>query len=1156
MPIINLITIQMKKSLRNLLFLCLTLLVCSVKAQVSDTTFYSDDFSNGLAAWTPKEGTWTTSNNELNAFYSVVCGSIGCPQGDLILNDQYQVQGNWRASVDFIVTPDQEFSYRNDAYPQFTLWGDNSKKVNIGLGDGMDYLPTSLDSTYYSLHYWNGSWFDQMAKKVHYHWQNDQWNTASIQKIGSTYQIYLNNLFLFEFVDTFLNGTGKIGLHCYGTKRLDNFKLESQKKVFFEGFDGINLNENRWNTSFWGYEGMVPEEGYNMLVNDTLQIIRGTSADNDGTYGITSKFQLFDVTSISCDVWLDELHNWQDHQFVMESPIGTIGYYNYGSFWWVGYYDSTGTYISKNNLLNNYVPGNKYTVKISNTNDSLIFQIDQGSGLETLFKTASFSQNKINSELFNGIRIGSGDKGCTKIDNIEAIFTGISSNLDLQSDGLVAYYPFNGNGNDESGNGNSAIQTGIISFENTPNGQGAVFNNPYGWSYPEDQYFTLPYSSTLQSLENSSFTISALYKSNDLGRVNGRLMGSQKEGKTSGIAFIYNSQMQSFAYTSIISDTVRFDPGWQNPDTQTSFVTDGIYHLQTLVLDRENHFIRYYVDNRLIDSVLYQTLGTLSFDDFTIGSLYGSSAARNTTIDEVRIYNRPLLSSEIDSLYQFSILPEQAFVIGNVSVNEELPIMIPISVNDLSADINIISYQFDITYNNTALSYTGNTLTGTIAEGGSIVVNTTVPGKLSISYMNSTALLGTGNILKLQFNALSFVTTSLTISNAYLNNTPIENLTNGIVTVNDVTPPSASITYDDTDIRFADALTITATFSEAMDAANAVKLSLSGAATLADAEMTRQSATVYTYSYSVPKADGAVTISLSNGTDLSANAVVSTPTSGGSFTIVKLSYGDVDDDGKILAYDAALTLQHSVGLNPLPAIDPIPWENWRVATADVDGVTDITANDAALILQYSAGIITTFTPAGKKSSAASSTADVTVEVVNNEIVFYSAGELYGLNISTINQNQILGTPNVLAGNFMTAFNINGTTYNLGLCTAYSPAEGVAIMKIPYNSNGSVSFNMIVNTLQKTVTVDLVTGMVEFSNDRISIYPNPVKDRLNISGLTGNTIANIYNTNGKLVKTSHLANPTSEISVSDLSAGLYTIKLQTNKEIAAKRFIIK
>jgi hypothetical protein len=495
---------------------------------------------------------------------------------------------------------------------------------------------------------------------------------------------------------------------------------------------------------------------------------------------------------------------------------------------------------------------------------------------------------------------------------------------------------------------------------------------------------------------------------------------------------------------------------------------------------------------------------------------------------------------------------EKSITISNISISEGQSIEVPILVSKLNVTDNIISYQFDVAYDNTVLGYTGNSVVGTLASGGTVNVNASISGKLSIGYINDTAIIGEGVILKLQFNTLKADTTVLSISNAYLNNISIQNLTNGTIVVKDVTPPTVTIAYNDVDIRCADVLKISANFSEPMDAGNLVKLSLSGAASLIDADMIRQSPTVYNYSYSVPKADGVVNVSLGNGTDLCGNVVVSTPTSGNTFTIIKLNYGDVDDDGKILAYDAALTLQRSVGLDPIPLIDPIPWEKWRDTTANVDGNYGIEAYDAGLILQYSIGLITTFPADGKKSFTSNSIADVTVEIVNNDIVFYSSGDLMGLNISTTNTNQILGTPSVLAPNFLSAFNISGTTFKVGICTANSPSDGVALLKIPYTKSGSVTFTMNINAEQKTVTVDLVTGMVEFSDDNILIYPNPVRDNLKVSGITSPTIARIYNTNGKLLITNKLTKSISEMNVSNLPTGVYIIKLQNDKELAVKR----
>ncbi|MBL7110324.1 MAG: T9SS type A sorting domain-containing protein [Bacteroidales bacterium] len=503
---------------------------------------------------------------------------------------------------------------------------------------------------------------------------------------------------------------------------------------------------------------------------------------------------------------------------------------------------------------------------------------------------------------------------------------------------------------------------------------------------------------------------------------------------------------------------------------------------------------------------------------------------------------------------------DYSLTILNDTAGEGQPVEVLIFVSELTTADNIISYQFNLNFDTSVLEYTGIDIAGTIAEGGEIAVNANIAGNLSISYMNLTPLIGTGALLKLQFNSLALDTTEISISNAYLNNLSVQDLTNGTMIIRKVIPPTAAITYSDTINRFADTLVITATFSEIMDEANAVLLNLSGAANLAGAEMIRQSTTVYTYSYQIPKADGDVSVSLSNGTDIWGNEVDSIPTSGVNFHIVKFTLGDVDDDGTILAYDAAITLQHSVGLDPLPAIDPLPWENWRDSTANVDGISGITAYDAGLILQYSAGIITGFSGESNKSF---SVADVSVDIVGNEIIFYSWGELLGLNLSTTNEYEILGMPQVLNENFMSAFNNRGTTYNIGLCTAFSPEDGSAIMKIPFNKSGSVTFNMLVNTEKKSVTLNRATGMIEFGNKDISIYPNPARDQLFINTgkyykMSGYQLK-IINQLGVTVFKTKIKEPLYEINLSDWSGpGLYYLQVieKAGSMVATRKIIIQ
>ncbi len=533
------------------------------------------------------------------------------------------------------------------------------------------------------------------------------------------------------------------------------------------------------------------------------------------------------------------------------------------------------------------------------------------------------------------------------------------------------------------------------------------------------------------------------------------------------------------------------------------------------------------VSPRVVWSVAEWEITPANVIDCDPGTHHGSSG--NDTIPASGDYSMALINDTVDGIQ---------------------PVEVPVSVSELTLTDNIISYQFDVTFDQTVLEYTGFSVDGTLAAGGTVVVNTAVPGRLSVSYMHSTALTGTGIMLFLRFNALVPDTTELQLSNAYLNNIPVQQLTDGMVIITENSPPTARMTYDDMVNRYADTLKITAIFSESMDDAVPVQLTFSGAVALTDADMARLNDTVYTYLFPIPKAEGVVTLRLSNGTDLWGNDVVPVPTGGETFTITAFTPGDVDDDGMILAYDAALTLQYSVGMDPLPLVDPLPWENWRDSTANVDGSGGISAYDASLILQYSAGLIAGFSEGTAKSAPL---VEVTAEVMDRHILFFSRGELLGLNLSTTGGHDLLGTPQVLAKDFLSAWNITATTYQIGLCSAYAPPEGIAFMKIPFTGSGPVTFHMVMNTTEGELTVDLATGMAESEHKKIVIFPVPATDWLNIDGITGWAVTRIYNVHGQLQLTTPVGGSAGKINLGPLAPGVYMIQIETDRETVVRRF---
>ena len=373
---------------------------------------------------------------------------------------------------------------------------------------------------------------------------------------------------------------------------------------------------------------------------------------------------------------------------------------------------------------------------------------------------------------------------------------------------------------------------------------------------------------------------------------------------------------------------------------------------------------------------------------------------------------------------------------------------VPIRKEEIIA-IKGMAYQFDYSYDYGKLEYIGNSLTGTIAEGGNVSVNATEAGILIVNFTTATPISGTGKIINLYFKVIGEGVIASTITNFKYDKLDISSITNGVITA-------------------------------------------------------------------------------------------------------KYLFGDIVANDKIDTYDAILALQYSVNLDPLPSIDPLPWEAWRSVVADVDGINGVSAMDASLIMQYSVGIIKQF-PIECKSQTGI-IGDVTITVENREIVFRSSGEIFGLNLSVQENFSILGTPIFPDVNMISSSNINETSYAIGLATAYSPAVNAILMRIPLSGleKGSVTFDLIVNNVKKYFTVDLTTGIVNVSKKFISVYPNPATNELFLKNVGENSEISIYDMTGKVQMKFSI--DCDRINISNLANGIYTIKISDRNNIRMFKFV--
>ena len=113
-------------------------------------------------------------------------------------------------------------------------------------------------------------------------------------------------------------------------------------------------------------------------------------------------------------------------------------------------------------------------------------------------------------------------------------------------------------------------------------------------------------------------------------------------------------------------------------------------------------------------------------------------------------------------------------------VNET--VMVDVITSAISQDDNVISYQFVLNYDPAIVQLVGHEMDGTLSDGG-LVTSTDNDGILSISYMTSNALFGSGTLLQLEFEGISNGNSALQFSDFYYNTEEVTDLTSGSIEV-------------------------------------------------------------------------------------------------------------------------------------------------------------------------------------------------------------------------------------------------------------------------------------------------------------------------------------------------------------------------------------
>ena len=240
------------------------------------------------------------------------------------------------------------------------------------------------------------------------------------------------------------------------------------------------------------------------------------------------------------------------------------------------------------------------------------------------------------------------------------------------TDGLVAYYPFNGNANDESGNGNNGTVT-----------NGAVLNTDR-FGKPDSAYSfdgVDDYIDVGPGFDLDAFTLDAWVFIDPATNIGERRVISKDNNNLSGDRKIFALKTSSPyvsgkhgnpAFGTAIAPFHGIHMGDPHLDAieAPSALTAGWHHLAG-VRDTAAMRLELYVDSVLVASKTPSVFGPINSQVNTvIGQVSPAYPYEffSGLIDEVRIYNRALSESEIRELYLFN---ESAYEICNNGIDDD-----------------------------------------------------------------------------------------------------------------------------------------------------------------------------------------------------------------------------------------------------------------------------------------------------------------------------------------------------------------------------------------------------------------------------------------------------------------------------------------------------
>jgi hypothetical protein len=221
----------------------------------------------------------------------------------------------------------------------------------------------------------------------------------------------------------------------------------------------------------------------------------------------------------------------------------------------------------------------------------------------------------------------------TRVGDTTALTGAVSAiPMNFIEDGMIGYWRFDGNGDNDVIGGPDAVTAGGASY----NASGGQLDG-YAHVDTGSDYLTIPYDASFdlstdftiefwfRQFAERSFLQALIYKGSPINNYN---------------FFIYRQLWNQYNFGPVITGYTSSDTGYWKQTSNPNQLSHGDWH--HVVYTKKSTGSAYYLDGKLIHSALYTDPAKTPATD-----IYIATSAVNTDIDNLRIYNRGLSQTEV-----------------------------------------------------------------------------------------------------------------------------------------------------------------------------------------------------------------------------------------------------------------------------------------------------------------------------------------------------------------------------------------------------------------------------------------------------------------------------------------------------------------------------